>query len=437
MANKEPAFIFDGSPAVPFHKYGPYLLRCLRAFPGTIHVAIDATLPIPPPDEEPATVDECPLETSHYPNLDHANATVASRAVDRRINVVKNSQAFNEILRHCSDPIQQAIMVHTDVAAKAYRFLKATYGERNSDLETATVRSMYNLIMSPTENLQVYLARSYELPSSHSKSPKRDNRSSKETKTYSRRDNTRHAHVADDDCSTSQSTSDNEEEHNFMALAMIDGPQPLQYADSPEGKSTSLFLPSTSLDDNAFFGHMSDSSDLEPASSSTYDALPELINSDDDDDSDDSDAHEMSKRSFSTLLDRIHQQLALDGYSASGHSITNDVLQEDLQHTAGLLVDEATDTLHATAAGQTTDGRLGDTLLIRKLPFQRLAREIAQDFKTDLRFQSSAVLALQEAAEAYLVGLFEDTNLAAIHAKRITIMPKDIQLARRIRGERA
>jgi histone H3 len=75
-------------------------------------------------------------------------------------------------------------------------------------------------------------------------------------------------------------------------------------------------------------------------------------------------------------------------------------------------------------------------LLIRKLPFQRLVREIAQDFKTDLRFQSSAVLALQEAAEAYLVSLFEDTNLAAIHAKRVTIMPKDIQLARRIRGER-
>jgi histone H3 len=76
-------------------------------------------------------------------------------------------------------------------------------------------------------------------------------------------------------------------------------------------------------------------------------------------------------------------------------------------------------------------------LLIRKLPFQRLVREIAQDFKTDLRFQGSAVLALQEAAEAYLVGLFEDTNLAAIHAKRVTIMPKDIQLARRIRGERS
>uniref|UniRef100_A0A673ZW29 Core Histone H2A/H2B/H3 domain-containing protein n=2 Tax=Salmo trutta TaxID=8032 RepID=A0A673ZW29_SALTR len=76
-------------------------------------------------------------------------------------------------------------------------------------------------------------------------------------------------------------------------------------------------------------------------------------------------------------------------------------------------------------------------LLIRKLPLQRLVREIAQDSKTDLRFQSSVVMALQESSEAYLVGLFEDTNLCAIHAKRVTIMPKDIQLARRIRGERA
>ena len=76
-------------------------------------------------------------------------------------------------------------------------------------------------------------------------------------------------------------------------------------------------------------------------------------------------------------------------------------------------------------------------LLIRKLPFQRLVREIAQDFKTDLRFQSTAVAALQEASEAYLVGLFEDTNLCAIHARRVTIMPKDMQLARRIRGERS
>ena len=75
--------------------------------------------------------------------------------------------------------------------------------------------------------------------------------------------------------------------------------------------------------------------------------------------------------------------------------------------------------------------------MIRKAPFQRLVREIAQDFKNEVCFQSTAVLALQEASEAYLVGVFEDANLCAIHAKRVTIMPKDIQLARRIRGERA
>ena len=75
-------------------------------------------------------------------------------------------------------------------------------------------------------------------------------------------------------------------------------------------------------------------------------------------------------------------------------------------------------------------------LLIRKLPFQRLVKEIAQEIRTDTRFQSSAVLALQEATEAYLVGLFEDTNMCAIHANRVTIMDKDVFLARRIRGER-
>ena len=64
-------------------------------------------------------------------------------------------------------------------------------------------------------------------------------------------------------------------------------------------------------------------------------------------------------------------------------------------------------------------------------------REIASEYKNDLRFQSSAVLALQEASEAYMVGLFEDTNLCAIHARRVTIMPKDMQLARRIRGDRS
>lgn len=75
-------------------------------------------------------------------------------------------------------------------------------------------------------------------------------------------------------------------------------------------------------------------------------------------------------------------------------------------------------------------------LLIRKLPFQRLVREVAQDMMRDLRFQSTALMCLQEAAEAYLVTVFEDANLCAIHAKRVTVMPKDMQLARRIRGER-
>ncbi|KAB5592101.1 histone H3 [Ceratobasidium theobromae] len=81
-------------------------------------------------------------------------------------------------------------------------------------------------------------------------------------------------------------------------------------------------------------------------------------------------------------------------------------------------------------------------LLIAKLPFSRVVREVAEDMTTQsgggypsgLRWQSSALLALQEATEAYLVHLFEDTNLCAIHAKRVTIMQRDIQLARRIRG---
>ena len=76
-------------------------------------------------------------------------------------------------------------------------------------------------------------------------------------------------------------------------------------------------------------------------------------------------------------------------------------------------------------------------LLIKKKPFQRVVREIARELGGDLRFQSTAVMALQEATEAYMVGIFEDANLCAIHARRVTIMPKDIQLARRIRGERA
>ena len=74
--------------------------------------------------------------------------------------------------------------------------------------------------------------------------------------------------------------------------------------------------------------------------------------------------------------------------------------------------------------------------LIRKLPFQRLVQEIAIEVAQEMRFQSSALLALQEAAKVYLMGLFEDANLCAIHARRVTILPKDIQLARRICGER-
>jgi len=81
-------------------------------------------------------------------------------------------------------------------------------------------------------------------------------------------------------------------------------------------------------------------------------------------------------------------------------------------------------------------------LLIRKLPFSRIVREITYEMTTDtnfkdsanLQWQSSALLALQEATEAYLVHLFEDANLCAIHAKRVTVMTRDIQLARRIRG---
>jgi len=79
-------------------------------------------------------------------------------------------------------------------------------------------------------------------------------------------------------------------------------------------------------------------------------------------------------------------------------------------------------------------------LLIPALPFSRLIREVAQSVlgysMPDVRFQSSAIMALQEAAEAYLVTLFEDTVLCAIHAKRVTIMARDMQLARRIRGDR-
>ena len=75
-------------------------------------------------------------------------------------------------------------------------------------------------------------------------------------------------------------------------------------------------------------------------------------------------------------------------------------------------------------------------LLLAKAPFQRFVRSICDGIDGQLRFQSQALLALQEAAESYLTGIFEDANLCAIHATRVTVMKKDLDLARRIRGER-
>ena len=75
------------------------------------------------------------------------------------------------------------------------------------------------------------------------------------------------------------------------------------------------------------------------------------------------------------------------------------------------------------------------TSLLPRAPFHRLVRHICRDIDSDLRFQSQALVALQEAAEAYLTGVFEDANLCAIHAKRVTLMKKDMELARRIRGD--
>lgn len=75
-------------------------------------------------------------------------------------------------------------------------------------------------------------------------------------------------------------------------------------------------------------------------------------------------------------------------------------------------------------------------LLLRKMPFARLVREICLNLYPDKQhlWTGHALMAIQEAAEAYLVHLFEDGNLCAIHAKRVTIMPKDIYLARRLHG---
>jgi histone H3 len=74
-------------------------------------------------------------------------------------------------------------------------------------------------------------------------------------------------------------------------------------------------------------------------------------------------------------------------------------------------------------------------MLLPRAPFQRLVRSICGSIDNDLRFQAQALVALQETSEAFLVGLFEDANLCAIHAKRTTIMKKDMELARRIRGD--
>lgn len=75
-------------------------------------------------------------------------------------------------------------------------------------------------------------------------------------------------------------------------------------------------------------------------------------------------------------------------------------------------------------------------LLIAKAPFARLVRDVAESHKADLRFQGSAVLAIQEATESFLITLLEDANLAALHAHRVTTLPRDLQLVRRLRGER-
>ena len=75
-------------------------------------------------------------------------------------------------------------------------------------------------------------------------------------------------------------------------------------------------------------------------------------------------------------------------------------------------------------------------LLLPRAPFQRFVRSICEGIDVQIRFQAQALLAVQEAAEMYFVGLFEDANLCAIHANRVTVMRKDLDLARRIRGER-
>ena len=75
-------------------------------------------------------------------------------------------------------------------------------------------------------------------------------------------------------------------------------------------------------------------------------------------------------------------------------------------------------------------------LLIQRLPFVRLVKEISAKYHHSINWQALAIEALQFAAEDYIIGIMEDANLSAIHAKRVTIFPKDIQLAMRIRGKK-
>ena len=77
----------------------------------------------------------------------------------------------------------------------------------------------------------------------------------------------------------------------------------------------------------------------------------------------------------------------------------------------------------------------GTEILIQWLPFKRVVKEIIQNIRGDLQFQTTAIMAIQEAGEAFLVGLLEQANLCALHPKHVTIMPRDIQLARCIWGD--
>ena len=75
-------------------------------------------------------------------------------------------------------------------------------------------------------------------------------------------------------------------------------------------------------------------------------------------------------------------------------------------------------------------------LLVQKAPFARLVREVAEQHKAGLRFQAAAIAAIQDATESFVVSLLSDANLSALHANRVTAMPRDLQLVRRLRGER-